>query len=150
MHCPSAQPDDPQAAVLGIVRRGEGPAQVQILPQMLPPETLTVLVPSSLRPTEVLRFAAPCVEQQCTHFDGNRCLLAHRIAGGLPAVVERLPPCAIRRTCRWFAQESTEACRRCPQIITEPYVPSNVMREVSRPTNKGESACPQENRPELM
>lgn len=136
MHCPSAQPDDPQAAILGVVRREEGTARIQILPQTLPPGTLTGYVPSSLRPTEVLRFTAPCAEQGCVHFDSNRCQLADRIVARLPPVVERLPPCAIRRTCRWFSQEGAEACRRCPQIITEPYAPSDVMREVAQSRSK--------------
>jgi hypothetical protein len=136
MHCPSAQPDDPQAVIVGVVRREDGTARVQILPQTVPPETLTGYVPSSLRPSEVLRFAAPCAEQRCAHFDGNRCLLADRIVARLLPVVERLPPCAIRQTCRWFSQEGAEACRRCPQIITEPYAPSDVMREVSHPRSK--------------
>ena len=140
MHCPSAQPDDPQAAILGVVRREEETARVQILPQTLPPETLTGYVPSSLRPTEVLRFAAPCAEHACLHFDGERCQLASRIVAHLPAVIERLPPCAIRRTCRWFSQEGAEACRRCPQIITETYSPSDVLREVAQPTNRRDQA----------
>src|SRR5215472_557711 len=84
MHCPSADPDDPQAAILGVVRRDEGTARVQILPQTLPPETLTGHVPASLRRTEVLRFAAPCAEGACLHFDGERCQLADRIVALLP------------------------------------------------------------------
>lgn len=136
MHCPSARPDDSQAVILGVVRRDEGKARVQVLPQTIPSETLTVYVPSDLRPTEILRFAAPCAEQQCAHFDSDRCQLADRIVAHLPPVIERLPPCAIRRTCRWFAQEGIEACRRCPQIITESYAPSDVMREVALPANR--------------
>src|SRR5215472_6131780 len=136
MHCPSADPDDPQAAILGVVRRDEGTARVQILPQTLPPETLTGHVPASLRRTEVLRFAAPCAEGACLHFDGERCQLADRIVALLPPVIERLPPCAIRRTCRWFSQEGAEACRRCPQIISETYTPSDVMREVAHPATR--------------
>jgi hypothetical protein len=44
--------------------------------------------------------------------------LAVRIVARLPEVVSSLPPCNIRRTCRWFAQEGGAACRRCPQIST--------------------------------
>src|SRR5215469_14663722 len=73
--CPSAEHDDPQAVILGVVRREEGTDRVQILRQTLPPDALTGHVPSSLRPTEVLRFAAPCAEHACRHFDGERCQL---------------------------------------------------------------------------
>lgn len=68
--------------------------------------------------TRVLRIASRCVEGQCTHFDGANCRLAQRIVDQLSPVVDGLPPCAIRRTCRWFAQEGRAACERCPQIAT--------------------------------
>lgn len=71
-----------------------------------------------LEPTRVFRFAAKCEESRCAHFAGNRCSLADRIVGQLPAVVDALPDCQIRGTCRWFAEQRGAACLRCPQVVT--------------------------------
>jgi hypothetical protein len=38
-----------------------------------------------------------------------------------PAAVEALPPCPIRKDCRWFSQEGGAACLRCPAITTVTY-----------------------------
>ena len=66
----------------------------------------------------MFRYAARCEEHRCGHFDGTRCSLAARIVEQLPEVVELLPRCQIRPTCRWFAERGGAACRRCPQILT--------------------------------
>jgi hypothetical protein len=71
-----------------------------------------------IKPTEVFRFAARCEERRCVHYDGHRCALARRIVEQLDPVVDVLPPCLVRTTCRWFAEEGAEACRRCPQVVT--------------------------------
>jgi hypothetical protein len=71
-----------------------------------------------VKPTEVFRMAAPCVESKCCHFDGRNCQLAARIVQILPSVVESLPACVIRKDCRWFHQEGKHACMRCPQVVT--------------------------------
>src|SRR5258708_6218689 len=73
---------------------------------------------ASLEPTEVFRFAASCEEHRCSHFDGTRCQLGERIARELNPVVDALPPCQIRVTCRWFAEQGGPVCLRCPQIVT--------------------------------
>jgi hypothetical protein len=44
---------------------------------------------------------------------------AQRIVEGLAPVVNALPPCQIRPTCRWFRQEGRNACLRCPQVVTD-------------------------------
>jgi hypothetical protein len=59
------------------------------------------------------------------------CRLATRVVQILPAVVDALPLCAIRKDCRWFSQEGGAACRRCPDITTVSYDLSETMREVS-------------------
>jgi hypothetical protein len=68
--------------------------------------------------TEVFRLAARCEEHRCTHFDGSRCTLAKRIVATLPPVVDALPQCQIRPTCRWYAEQGRRACFRCPQVVT--------------------------------
>ena len=42
-----------------------------------------------------------------------------RIVEKMPAVTEKLPPCSIRRDCRWWKQEGKATCMHCPQVITE-------------------------------
>jgi hypothetical protein len=84
-----------------------------------------------LKPTEVFRLAATCAEHKCPHFDGADCRLATRVAKMLPPVVDSLPPCVIRKECRWFSQEGAAACMRCPQVTTLSYDLSPQAREVS-------------------
>jgi len=129
--CPSAQPGMDQCRVLGVVQR-DGPAPVlQYLKEYLPatPEVLASSFP--LKPTEVFRLAATCAEHKCPHFDGRDCRLATRVVQILPAAVETLPPCIIRKQCRWYLQEGGAACRRCPEITTVSYDLSPQVREVS-------------------
>ena len=129
--CPSAQPGMDQCQVLGVVdHSGERPV-LQYLDQHLPasPEVLALSAP--LKPTEVFRLAATCAEHRCPHFDGTDCRLAGRIVRRLPPSVETLPACTIRKDCRWFAQEGSAACKRCPEITTVSYDLSPQTREVS-------------------
>jgi hypothetical protein len=83
------------------------------------PEVLAMSSP--LKPTEVFRLAATCAEHQCPHFDGQDCRLATRIVQILPVAVEHLPPCIIRKECRWYLQEGGAACLRCPEITSVSY-----------------------------
>ncbi|MDU8927223.1 hypothetical protein RXV86_07490 [Alisedimentitalea sp. MJ-SS2] len=117
--CPSSQPDQEGAQVLGVVERGaDGPALSYVNAHV--PVTDEVLAATGeVPPTLIYRFAAPCVESKCKHFDGSKCQLAVRIAAGLAPTVDKLPPCAIRKTCRWYVQEGASACGRCPQVVTQ-------------------------------
>ena len=68
--------------------------------------------------TRLLRFGARCEESRCAHFGGSRCNLGARVKADLPPVVEALPTCLIRPTCRWHAEQGGEVCLRCPQVVT--------------------------------
>lgn len=74
-------------------------------------------------PTERIRFSSPCQEAACLHWRDERCGLSEQLvarndaAGPVVADDDRLPACAIRARCRWFAQEGVQACRVCP-IVT--------------------------------
>ncbi len=129
--CPSSQPGMDGCRVLGVVGRDGPTPMLQYLERPLPatPEILALAAP--LKPTEVFRLAATCAEHKCPHFDGSKCQLATRIATMLPAVVDKLPPCTIRKECRWFSQEGAAACRRCPEVTTVTYDLSSHMQEVS-------------------
>lgn len=119
LRCPSAQPGMPDAQVLGVVKRtAEGPRVAYV--NGLAPVTDEVLDAAGPMPaTTVLRFAARCETSACRHFNGECCTLATRIAELLPEVADGLPPCAIRPSCRWFAEQGGSICLRCPQVVTQ-------------------------------
>ncbi len=119
--CPSAQPGMEGCRILGVVQR-DGPAPMLEYLNVLLPATKDVLaLAAPLKPTEVFRLAATCAEHRCPHFDGTDCRLAGRIVQILPAAVTALPPCIIRKDCRWYSQEGAAACHRCPEITTISY-----------------------------
>jgi len=113
--CPSAQPHMREPRVLGVVRDGETSYLAEHVP--LTDDLLALTQP--VGPSRVLRIAARCEENACTHFDGMNCRLAARIVQLLPATSDALPACLIRAECRWYRQEGRAACLRCPQIVTE-------------------------------
>lgn len=117
--CPSAQPDMEDAQILGVLEPGPKGARLAYAAGDVPVTEGALKATGSVPPTLVYRFAAPCATQSCTHFDGTNCKLASRIVEGFDPVVDHLPPCAIRKTCRWYAQEGDAACQRCPQVTTQ-------------------------------
>ena len=130
--CPSAQPDSDGSVAFGIVNGTVEQPEVRYLtePQPVTSELLSLSKP--VRPTEVFRFAAPCAQHRCEHFDGDRCRLVKRIVDRLRAGTDRLPPCRIRPRCRWWREQGREACMRCPRIVTTVHRPSDEFVEVAR------------------
>ncbi len=119
--CPSAQPGMSGLRLLGVVEHtAEGP-RVAYLNEDVAVTSDLLAQTAPAQPTEVFRIAGRCEERTCTHYNGQSCTLATRIVQILPAVVDSLPPCLIRTTCRWFEQEGKEACLRCPQVVTESF-----------------------------
>jgi hypothetical protein len=129
--CPSAQPGMDQCKVLGVVQRQGPRPMLEYLkePVSASPDILAMAAP--LKPTEVFRLSATCAEHKCPHFNGTDCQLATRVVRILPAVVDTLPPCIIRKECRWYFQEGGAACKRCPEITTVTYDLSPQLEEVS-------------------
>src|SRR5262245_4710670 len=119
------------AQVLGVVSRDGAAPQIAYVNERVAatPDLLEAAAPAHV--SQVFRLAARCEERKCMHFDGARCQLAVRIAKLMPEVVDALPPCAIRRDCRWFRQEGRAACLRCPQIMTGNEVADERLREVA-------------------
>jgi hypothetical protein len=133
-YCPSAQPDIADSIVFGVVGgTAQAPHLMHIEPRPVTDEVLALAQP--VHPTEVFRFAAPCAGNACQHFDGFNCRLATRIVASLPSVVDSLPPCHLRSTCRWWQQEGKAACLRCPQIVTETHKPSEQLHQVADSTH---------------
>lgn len=117
--CPSAQPDWEGSVVLGVVLgTSESPRLAHL--EVLQPVTVELMALAyPVEPTEVFRIAAPCLGTGCTHFNGTDCRLVQRLVTLLPPVVEALPTCSLRPSCRWWQQEGKAACLRCPQVVTD-------------------------------
>ena len=137
--CPSSnQPDLPNSIVFGVINGTVENPRVTYLkkPQPLTEELIELAAP--VTPAEVFRTATTCATNKCAHFDGSNCRLAQRVVDQFPVAEDKLQACSIRRDCRWFQQEGKEACVRCPQIITDNYNASELVRKVSMPTAIGE------------
>jgi hypothetical protein len=116
--CPSAQLDMEDAQIIGVVTGDPEAPQIAYLERGVDIDLSVANHLGDLASTEVFRIAAKCETSRCCHFDGARCALAGRIVERLPEVVDLLPRCKIRPTCRWFAEQGGAACRRCPQVVT--------------------------------
>jgi len=119
LDCPSAQADGKDARVYGVLTGTPDRPRVGYLTETQPITEKLLALSGPAKPTEVFRIAARCETSGCKHFKANTCTLAQRIVEGLAPVVNALPPCQIRPTCRWFRQEGRNACLRCPQVITD-------------------------------
>lgn len=145
IQCPSSRPEMPGSAVFGVVLGSVEHPLVAYLEQTLPVTEELLALAGPVAPTEVFRFAAPCAGGACQHFDGTDCSLASRIVERLPSAVDSLPECAIRDSCRWWRQEGTEACFRCPLIATKSFGAADfaeALRTVADPTTPSRNHLP--------
>ena len=131
--CPSALPEMPGGRLFGVMGGSATELRLMYLDEPVPVTESLLALAEPVKPTEVFRLAAPCVETKCCHFDGQDCRLVTRIVQILPAVVDSLPPCTIRKECRWFQQEGRPACMRCPQVVTLNCAPSEEMARAAAP-----------------
>lgn len=134
LDCPSSQPNQPGSRVIGVITTHRKTVRMIPLRQPVPASDIIPLIPDSIPITEIVRVASPCQSEKCVHFAGGGCSLVTKIVAHLPVVSEKLAPCALRRSCRWWFQEGAAACLRCPQIITEPYRPSESMLKLGCPS----------------
>ncbi|MEG3635890.1 hypothetical protein [Micromonospora palythoicola] len=69
------------------------------------------------------RLAGPCVTSRCGFWTGEHCGLGERLVASYAQTVGEpeveLPRCAIRRTCRWFAEQGPAACVACAHVVTD-------------------------------
>jgi hypothetical protein len=131
--CPSSS-CSPGHLLLGILRPDGTVAGVR---PPLPVDAAFVRRASAegLRAPETrFRFAGPCVTSACQHWTGSRCRVgdAAAAAGRADAV---LPPCPIRRACRWWLDSGPAACQTCSSIVRTPVraVPPEPAAGVPRP-----------------
>ena len=134
--CPSARAESDNSVVFGVIAGTADEPQVHYFNQSQPVTEETFSVASPVTPTEIFRISANCAEKDCQHFNGYNCQLIERIVEHLPEVTETLPPCSIRRDCRWWQQEGKSACMRCPQVVTDHYNSSQLARQVAKPIKK--------------
>ena len=130
--CPSAQADSAAARIYGVMTPTEGGLRAGFLTETLAPTPEWLALAGTAKPSELFRIAAPCSKKACGHFSGGACTLAQRVVAGLKPVVDALPACQIRDTCRWFFQEGREACLRCPQVQTDSRDASEAYVEIAR------------------
>lgn len=119
--------------LFGVVGGSGDTGLVGYLKEPLAPTADVLARAQPLEPTAVFRFAAPCAESACAHFDGADCRLAARVVDLLPPAVAVLPPCPVRQRCRWWRQEGRSACLRCPLISTRTSNPSDALRQAADP-----------------
>jgi len=131
--CPSAQADWQDSVAIGVIAGTAEEPRLVHLQNTMPVTDELLALSDPVTPTEVFRFAAPCMCTGCLHFEQQKCQLASKIATILPAVTDELPSCSIRPRCRWWQQEGKAACVRCPQVVTDNYNPSDIMRSAAAP-----------------
>jgi hypothetical protein len=118
LDCPSAQPDMEGARPFGLISGTVEATRIAFFKKSALEGFDWREHFSTTAATRVFRFAARCEEGRCGHFDGHRCSLGERVTSGLPPVVDALPTCLIRPTCRWHAERGPDVCLRCPQVVT--------------------------------
>jgi hypothetical protein len=131
--CPSAPPVQDNGVAFGVVGGTAEEPRVGYLRKRVAVTDSLLAATAPVKPTEVLRFAAPCAATACQHFDGAECTLARNVVQLLPVAVGQLPQCIIRPDCRWWSQEGKAACLRCPGIITESPEASEAYRRAADP-----------------
>jgi hypothetical protein len=131
--CPSAQPDWNGSVAIGVVMGTAEEPRVSPFASAVVADERLLSLSGPVHPTEVFRFSAPCLQGGCQHFREHKCNLVTQIVQLLPVVLEALPTCVIRPSCRWWQQEGRAACMRCPQVVTDNYNPSADMRTAAAP-----------------
>jgi hypothetical protein len=74
------------------------------------------------RPESRFRFSLPCIEAACPQWSGSGCGLGDMLIeehSNDPPTPTRLPACAVRHTCRWFAEHAAQACAICPSVVAD-------------------------------
>jgi len=76
-------------------------------------------------PEKRFRFSSTCKRAACVQWTEGKCSIPdlviseHRERHPGPNEPFALPECLIRPQCRWHLQSGDEACRACPEVITD-------------------------------
>ncbi len=128
------------AVVIGVRTAAAEGARVGYLAEQVPVTAELLALADPVDPLEVFRFGAPCAESGCAHFADSRCSLVERVVEQVPVAVSIAPPCSLRRDCRWWHQEGTAACLRCPLILTRESGRQAAVARAAQPVAVGGSA----------
>src|ERR1051325_215424 len=121
------------AVVLGVIREREGWSFVHHLAEPLPVTPAVLALAGDAPAGRVFRFAADCAMEACAHFDGKDCRLAAKLVHSSLDRARALPPCRIRKDCRWYTQEGNAACFVCPLILSETATPTAELAHAADP-----------------
>jgi hypothetical protein len=115
--CPSMRCED-GVLLLGVI---QSDGRAAFLPAPLPVNAEFVHIARKGRaPERRFRFAGPCRETGCGSWTEGRCGIADTVVTHLnPAPDGPVPPCAIRKSCRWWAQSGARACHACRFVVTD-------------------------------
>lgn len=117
--CPSFS-SQKDAKLLGVLNK-DGIIDILPRPLEIHDEFAKKCHENGFRPEEMYRFVGLCARSNCSNWHNNNCSVATRIAKvAMEEKLEKdLPVCGIRPSCRWFAQEQSNACRICRFIVTD-------------------------------
>jgi hypothetical protein len=124
LSCPSSRPDLEDAVMFGVIGGTVEAPLVAYLTEALEVTDDLLALAEPVTPMEVFRFASTCAERGCQQFENGQCSIAKRLVSLTEPVVGRVPRCAVRPSCRWFAEHGTAACVRCPAVVTVNHAPT--------------------------
>lgn len=133
LDCPSAQPDMEDAKPFGVISGTVEETRIAFFKKSAREGLKWQEVVTPDEATRIFRFGAKCEERRCGHFDGSKCNLGKNVVESLPVVVDVLPSCLIRPTCRWYHERGKEVCLRCPQIVTKIPSGDTMLNHVAEP-----------------
>jgi hypothetical protein len=116
--CPSSQPTVEGAQIFGIIGGTVDRPHASYLKKGVEVTPDLIEQVGDIDPKRVFRFSGQCMNSACGQFRNGQCRLGQDIVRMLKPVVEQLPACTIRATCRWYAENGRDACLRCPQVVT--------------------------------
>jgi hypothetical protein len=88
-------------------------------------ETFVEIARQGRSPEKRFRFSSTCKRAACIQWSDDRCGIAdlviaeHQARAAAPEEPFELPECSIRPRCRWYLQRGDDACRACPEVITD-------------------------------
>lgn len=115
LSCPSYVAK-PGADLFGIVGRN---GELEYLPATISiDKTFVEEAQKGRLPESRFRFAGKCIQNACLQWEAGKCGLIEKVIQLNRQKPEfEVQKCAIRSTCRWFAQEHERACASCSEIF---------------------------------
>jgi hypothetical protein len=118
--CPSAKAE-PGAMLIGVL--GED-GRVAHLATKLKIDENFIASASQHGPLEQrFRFSAPCQECKCVNWKNQTCRVVEQVfeltLKPQTPTANELPPCSIRKDCRWWLQSGKDACAVCSLVVRD-------------------------------